>query len=1004
MSETNLFQKICQIYQTNQINSDLIKELSLHKEDSNYTMKKYLLDFLYDINNNEISLNKNEDFWFIKEKLNNKNIILKYVNLIIDAIQNNKKINGIEFCSHFFDTDVENKIVLIYLILDKFGLHDTIITLFVGFILGDNKDFIKRNYFDNIYFLLKIVEPNLIQLKEDMPIFNISEKILEIINIYLYIHLNKNENIEQEEEENNEDNENIEQDEDENIENEENIKQEEFEKQEEEKLKGDKEDLIKIKNSLFDINIFEKLDINIIYERFIDSNEFDIIFDYIDKELETDRNIKFKKVINSIKKNIINNISLKKKKKADIILISHFVNINKENKENKEISESEAPNISKTSENTNFIIHKNSKNRELNQNEHEDIIYNNKIDNNKFKNTIINTYKNEIIENNKSSNSQLNNINVELYTKQKEDENINNQIYKEGNSFKENDNNTNESSSINIKNKINYIKLNKISEYVNYPQKEDLKKILGENNEKFNTDFVKLLRAYNIANILREKVRDFCADLKNEFFKIEKYIEKINLECDIKKLEITNSRLEILIDFFRNPNFLLLKRRIIDIFLFNLYKSKNDLFQLPENYMPDKVKLEELEKLIERKEIKNEQYNEIKIKKDKDMVNNYKKIINQDNKEKINHKNKFDKKDQKINKINLYNQYHVIEDFLESYKKNLDQIIYYSYDKPKNISIPGLFKTDIEKTKFLSDIGYDKNEEKKFNNKNNNNNQVEIDKQIFTKNKFLSKDIAVEVLFSEDLNFNYLDDNIIKTLNLNNDNIKGQLSNINQLVYSMFKIDFSPPETAIHKEDAKQIEILIKNFYEEVIISIDEFYNYLIQKNKIDSDDEKYILIIKTFIQKYIENCNFVTNWDKIYDSVDMYYLYSLLTKLANLEKIQILLNDKNMKINELLKRKELEILENIEKMKKSINVLKEMVKEQNSENEIIFYKNWLKKSKSKYKDSFKNFKKSFSFTEIKKILKEIIEGDTINIEMKYAFDNNFCLWVIKNNLEEYYY
>ncbi len=125
---------------------------------------------------------------------------------------------------------------------------------------------------------------------------------------------------------------------------------------------------------------------------------------------------------------------------------------------------------------------------------------------------------------------------------------------------------------------------------------------------------------------------------------------------------------------------------------------------------------------------------------------------------------------------------------------------------------------------------------------------------------------------------------------------------------------------------------------------------------------------------------------------------------MENLEKMQILLNEKNMKINELLKRKELEFLENIEKVKKNINVLKEMVKEQNSENEIIFYKNWLKKSKSKYKDSVKNFKKSFSFTEIKKILKEIIEGDTINIEMNYTFDNNFCLWVIKNNLEEYYY
>jgi hypothetical protein len=166
---------------------------------------------------------------------------------------------------------------------------------------------------------------------------------------------------------------------------------------------------------------------------------------------------------------------------------------------------------------------------------------------------------------------------------------------------------------MNSKNKIDYIKLNKIFDYVNYPEMKDLKENLGEKKEKLNEEnFRKLLRVYNIANILRKKVRDFYNDLKNESFRIQGYIEKINIECDIKNLEVTNSLLESIIKFLKYPNILLLKIKIIEAFLFNLYKFENNQFLLPQNYMHNKFNLEELVKLIESKEVKNGQSNKKK--------------------------------------------------------------------------------------------------------------------------------------------------------------------------------------------------------------------------------------------------------------------------------------------------------------------------------------------------------------------------------------------------------
>ena len=800
------------------------------------------------------------------------------------------------------------------------------------------------------------------------------------------------------------------------------MEKEEEDLEEKEKMEDGKKDiLLKLKNSLYNINIFENLDLNMIYEILIDSNDFENIFDYIDKEIETNENLKFKEKINIIKKNIRNNIKLKNINKSNKIEVKDILN----KKENKNISYIENDNKSKD-----LIIEQDSKNKEIIKNENNNILCNNNIHiDKKFQN--INKIEN--IQNNKDSNKELNDINIILYNQEQNDENKDKEkklndnednsnikmkinLQKEKLSIKEkrnfeNDNNSNES---NLINSINSIKLNKIIEYVNYPEMKDLKKNLGEKTEKLdNVNMRKLLRAFHISNLLREKIKYFTHNLLNSAFKIENYIEKINIEIELKKLEIENSSLEIFIEFIQNPYYLILKRKIIEVFLFNLYKSQKDKFKLPENYLPDKTHLEELEKLIEEKEDKSENIDINKIKKDKAIINNYKTLINQKNKgfktELIENKDK----DILLNQNIFDKQYLIIEDFLEFYRKRLNLIIDdtdNSYDKTNYYFISDLSKRkrkdDNQETNFFSDVGsISYNDIKKEIKNNNNNIDIKLNNKIYNINKILPKDFAIEFIFSEDSLVNYLNDNFIKSLYLNNDQFKDELSKINKLAKYIFQIDFFCDKITINKEDIKEIEKMTKHFYQEVIIPIDNFYNSLIIKNKIDSNDEKFFIEIKAFLEKYLKNCNnFAIEWEELSDLNGIYYLYAVETKLVNLEAIESIINDKYKKINEIIEKKRLELYEGIKKAHKRIEFLKNMLNNQKLKNGFELYKNWINNSKNKYIKDFEDYKSFFSVENIKKILKAIIKGDTmnINIEINFSFDKNFYLWAINNNLEEY--
>ena len=167
--------------------------------------------------------------------------------------------------------------------------------------------------------------------------------------------------------------------------------------------------------------------------------------------------------------------------------------------------------------------------------------------------------------------------------------------------------------------------------------------------------------------LLNQKINDIENDLKLSALDYEKYEKEIIMETDLNQLEIINCRLEVLIEMLKTPNFIILKRKIIEVLLFELYKKKKEKFGLPQYYMPSKINLEELGKLMNKK-INEKYHNNTKILNDINQLNQWKDKINQKDKEK-------EKEDKTINQTKSssqanYDKFDIVKRFLEFYKKN----------------------------------------------------------------------------------------------------------------------------------------------------------------------------------------------------------------------------------------------------------------------------------------------------------------------------------------------
>ena len=197
MGTQNTFQVLSQIFERNRLDNKLLNKLKLKQvNDKKTTIKIYLLQFLLDPEK-DTSINSQNDLWYMKDNAENKNIINNYISLLIDLLKreenelDNEINKGLE---SFMETDMTNKIFYIFSILNKFNMTNIIYLLYLGFILGEKKDFIKNNYINNLRDLLFPMDTDFCDIISKRPAFLYNEKTLEILNLSIFFKLHLKDN------------------------------------------------------------------------------------------------------------------------------------------------------------------------------------------------------------------------------------------------------------------------------------------------------------------------------------------------------------------------------------------------------------------------------------------------------------------------------------------------------------------------------------------------------------------------------------------------------------------------------------------------------------------------------------------------------------------------------------------------------------------------------------------------------------------------------------------
>ena len=136
-------------------------------------------------------IKSSNDIWFIKDKASNIDLIIKYIELMINLIKTDdfSKINIYKEIEIFINTEIGNKLIYIISIINKLYLPEQINLLFIGFLLGEKKEFIKTNYLKNFQNLLSLAGSDIV-INSQMKIFSLSEEILEVLNLFIFFLIN----------------------------------------------------------------------------------------------------------------------------------------------------------------------------------------------------------------------------------------------------------------------------------------------------------------------------------------------------------------------------------------------------------------------------------------------------------------------------------------------------------------------------------------------------------------------------------------------------------------------------------------------------------------------------------------------------------------------------------------------------------------------------------------------------------------------------------------------
>ena len=1008
MDSNEIFQKLKKVFDQQDINYELLNNLKRKTVHLNKnTLKVHLLYFLMDKNDKTATIKNPKDLWFIKENPDNLNLIIQYVNFMINLINKDDytNMNIYKEMEEFVITDIGYRLIYILSILNNCYVSDWINFLFLGFLIGECKDFIRKNYIENLQDLLILINSH-ITLNSNMSICSLKENILEVLNIYVF------------------------------------FKSPLFkDKSDENSIKSMENYLI---NSEYGLNTYS------LYEKIMKENALNFLF--IDEGTSNIYKARIKaiyqKIENKVKElQIIEKLRLEASEKQlsneeterieETEDIEEIDDSNEEEKENKLIMLSNSKNtflkILSNDNNNNPINNIIKKQNEPSNKQKEDIkdtINNTQIDTDiheniykepeDIKDKVINPKNSDnsinITEQNKDNNNEniikskningnlerinncelennkmkINNINIENQVREKSSD-INNETKKEKKNVSDN--------SLNCQKNHPDLKIfEDFNKWINFPDKKEFNIIENVPNERKEITFI--LRVISNLNELTEIISILKNVLNKSLNDVTLKIEQIKNNSRFKVLSMKNIRLEILVNLLKNPNIINIKRKIIEILIFRLFSENSPYFNLNKEYYPSNQNLNELKKLMENKleNVVNEQEkNEIQ--------NDIEKI----DKELLQYDQKNNNDDVNIKKcieidIGKKDDLFVLFNFLEFFISNLHPEVHLSENKSKLYLLPrSLFKSEIEVFNYLYDLESlisDKDDKENdnieigFPPKKGKKQKVDLNIDLYKESKFISLNEAINILFSFDSKVDYFQNYSFNKIENYQIEFQKDINKIYDDFIQFFKIDFdyNNPSLNFSDEINNQIINYAENFEKNVLQKLSDVIDLLFN-GKFD-DNRQIINEIKSFFKLYIENSRINLDDDNALSNFknNSHLLYFIKVKILIMQKIIKFFENNNQKFVSLLKEKDTKYNELNNTIKANLIELRNLVKikyRTESVNEI--YAKWQNKNKNRY--SIKKLKECFQ-DYIKKPL---------NLEMNYTYDSKFCLWAIKKGFGKYF-
>ena len=485
-----------------------------------------------------------------------------------------------------------------------------------------------------------------------------------------------------------------------------------------------------------------------------------------------------------------------------------------------------------------------------------------------------------------------------------------------------------------------------------------------------------IMKIEDISNEIENTMKELKIDKKS----IDTY-NKLHLDILTNKMAIKH--LNILINFLSNLNIINLKRKIAEVFLFELFKNNEESFELL-NYKPTKPNIEELKNLIYIKLKKNNEKYKKEIERLVELINK-----NYNNNNADPYINIIEKNRKKRAQINMIFQ------FLKFCKKDLNPFVHASGEKINFYLLPkNCINNNADDVKYFFSLDDILLKEINSNEKKQNLTEMNIsnDLDIYTQKKFLPVNEALDLLLSKKKIFNFLNDNFSNEIKKKQIVLSESLKIFDKKfnIFSGIGIKLNSITNKIPK--LKNDLINANSEFIKLLDLLDLIISDILKSNEFDEEISNNIELIKKCIN--IDICSridIVEKIEKVNPEKGNYFIYF---KLYRLCKILDFLKKQKEKIIQYHKSLYEENEKYYNEIIDKVQTLSDLVnRKYNIKNESLF---------DKWKESGPRIKNKFCKIEI---LRQNFIDLIINIEldMSYSYDEKFVLWSIKNNFDNYF-